>query len=78
MDKITIEREIHTITVQKRFEAKILTVIPFLVMLFLQFASPDYLSPMYEGIKGRLLMTAALAGIVLSYVISMKLTKIEV
>ena len=78
MDKITIEKEIQTITVQKRFEAKILTAIPFIIILFLQLVSPDYLSAMYEGIKGRILMTTALLGIGFAYFWSMKLTKIEV
>ncbi len=78
MDKITIEKEIHTITVQKRFEAKILTAIPFMIILFLQLVSPDYLAALYQGVQGRFLMTIALAGIGISYLWSMKLTKIEV
>ncbi|HWQ77679.1 MAG TPA: type II secretion system F family protein [Anaerovoracaceae bacterium] len=78
MDKIAIEKEIRAITVQKQFEAKILTAIPFIIILFLQIVSPDYLSAMYEGIMGRILMTAALGGIGFSYLWSMKLTKIEV
>lgn len=77
-DKITIEQEIHTITAQKRFETKILTAIPLLIILFLQLISPEYISVLYEGIAGRLLMTAALAGIGASYYISTELTKIEV
>jgi tight adherence protein B len=77
-DKITIEKEIHTITAQKRFETKILTAIPILIILFLQFISPEYISVLYDGITGRLLMTAALAGIGASYYISTELTKIEV
>ncbi len=78
MDKITIEREIRTITAQKQFEAKILTAIPLIILLFLQLVSPDYLSAMYEGIKGRILMTLALICLGFSYFWSMKLTKIEV
>ena len=78
IDKMTIDKEIQTITAQKRYEAKILTAIPIVVIIFLQIASPDYLALMYEGIKGRLLMTLALFGIGLSYYWSMKLTKIEV
>lgn len=78
MDKIAIEKEIHAITAQKQFEAKLLTAIPFILILFLQLVSPDYLSVMYEGIKGRILMTAALGGIGSAYLWSRKLTKIEV
>lgn len=78
MDKITIEKEIRTITAQKQFEAKILTAIPLVIVLFLQLVSPDYLSAMYECLKGRLLMTAALCGIGSAYFWSMKLIRIEV
>lgn len=78
MDKIVIEKEIRTITAQKQFEARILTAIPFIILLFLQLVSPDYLSVMYEGITGRMLMTMALGGIAAAYFWSMKLTKIEV
>lgn len=77
-DKIAIEQEIHTITAQKQFEAKILTAIPFVIIIFLQLTSPEYLAALYEGVTGRLLMTLALAGIGFSYYWSMKLTKIEV
>ena len=78
MDKITIEKEINTITAQKRFEAKILTAIPFVVILFLQLVSPDYLSVLYQGIQGRFIMTLALAGIGISYLWSLRLTTIEI
>lgn len=77
MDKITIEREIRTITAQKQFEAKILTAIPLIIILFLQLVSPDYLSVMYTELKGRILMTSALFGIGAAYFWSMKLTRIE-
>lgn len=78
MDKITIEKEINTITAQKRFEAKILTAIPIVIILFLQIVSPDYLSVMFHSLQGRFLMTAALAGIGTSYYWSTVLTRIEV
>lgn len=78
MDKIAIEKEIHAITVQKRFEAKILTGIPFIILIFLHLVSPDYLSAMYEGAEGRILMTAALGGIGFSYFWGMRLTEIAV
>ena len=78
MDKITIEKEINTITAQKRFEAKILTAIPFIIILFLQLVSPDYLAVLYDSIRGRCVMTIALTGIGAAYFWSMKLTNIEV
>jgi len=78
MDKISIEREIRTITAQKIFEAKILTAIPLIVILFLQLVSPDYLAVMYTSLSGRIVMTAALFGIGAAYFWSMKLMRIEI
>ena len=78
LDKIDIQREIHMLTAQKRIEAYLLTAIPFVVILFLQTVSPNYLSVMYETIAGRSLMSLALGGILCSYLWSMKLTQIEI
>lgn len=78
LDKTAIEKEINTITAQKRFEIRILSAIPFAIILLLHILSPGYLTVMYDCIQGRLLMTAALMGIGLSYLWSMKLIKIEV
>lgn len=78
LEKISIEQEIYLLTAQKRLEVKILTSIPIVMILFLHLASPDYLSVLYTGISGRLLMTLALGGIGGSYLWSMKLIDIRV
>lgn len=58
-EKIEMEQEMETITAQKRFEAKAMAAIPFALIAFLAFGSPDYMAPLYEGF-GRLVMTAVL------------------
>ncbi|MGI6731107.1 MAG: type II secretion system F family protein [Anaerovoracaceae bacterium] len=78
MDKMTIKKEIATLTAQKRFEAKLLTAMPILVLLFLQMASPEYMQIMYVTFQGRVLMTIALLSIISAYLWSMKLTRIQV
>lgn len=78
MDKMDIEREIKTLTSQKQFEGKIITVMPLAVVFFLNVFSPDYLQPMYTTIVGRIVMTLSLAGIVAAYLITERLMKIEV
>lgn len=78
MDKITIDKEIYTITAQKRFEAKILTAIPLIIILFLQIVSPDYLKVMYETVFGRFIMTVSLIAIGAAYLLSVKITDIKV
>lgn len=78
MDKMTIEREIKTLTSQKRFEGNIITAMPLTVILFLNIVSPDYLEPLYATFAGRIIMTSSIAVIVLSHFITRKMTAIEV
>ncbi len=78
MDKITIEREIKTLTSQKRFEGNIITAMPLIVIMFLNVFSPEYLEPLYVTMAGRFIMTASLAGIVAAHIMSRKMTDIEV
>lgn len=78
MDKITIEREIRTLTAQKKLEGNIITVMPVLVIFFLNIFSPEYLTPLYTTLTGRVIMTAAVAGLVISHFMMKKMTSIEV
>lgn len=78
MDKMTIEREINALTSQKKFEGRIISVMPLLVVLCLNIFSPDYLAVMYETFTGRVIMTIALGGIAVSYRLMMKMTEISV
>ncbi len=78
MDKITIEREIRTLTSQKRFEGNIITAMPLIVIMFLNVFSPDYLEPLYKTAAGRLIMTGALSGLLIAHIITRKITRIEV
>ena len=78
IEKIGIEREIKVLTSQKRFEGKIISAMPVAVILFLNVVSPAYIEPLYTSLTGRVIMTAALAGIVVSYYMTMKLTRIQV
>jgi tight adherence protein B len=78
IDKIGIEKEIKTLTSQKRFEGKLISAMPVVVILFLNIASPAYIEILYTSFNGRVIMTAALAGILYAYRMTLKLTKIEV
>lgn len=78
MEKISIYAEIKTQTAQKKLEAKILALMPIIATLFLQVCSPDYISVMYETFLGRCIMTSALLGIVIAYLLSMKITDIKI
>ena len=77
-DKIDIEKEINTITAQKKYEARILTFIPLVLIAFLQLTSPDYIDPLYTTIQGRFIMTGSIAMIAVAFMWSMKITEIKV
>ena len=78
MDKITIEREIRTLTSQKKFEGNIITLMPVIVIMFLNVFSPDYLEPLYVTVSGKLIMTGSLAGLIAAHIMTRKMTDIEV
>lgn len=78
VDKMNIEREIRTLTAQKKLEGRIISTMPLIIILFLNLFSPDYLEPLYTTLAGRLIMTAALAGIGTAFYLTDKMTAIEV
>jgi tight adherence protein B len=77
IDKIEIRKELRTLTAQKRMEANILLLLPIVMLLLLQILSPDYVAALYEGLTGRIVMTAALVLTALSYAWSLRLTRFE-
>lgn len=60
-DKINIEREIKVITSQKKVEGRIISLMPLLMLLFLNVMSYSYICPLYNTLIGRIVMTGALA-----------------
>jgi tight adherence protein B len=61
-EKLDIQQEISVMIAQKRFESKALLAAPFLLLLFMNMTSPDYMEPMYSG-AGILISTFALAAL---------------
>lgn len=76
-EKLEMEQDISVMIAQKRFEAKALSLIPFGIIAFLSWSSPDYMAPLYTG-AGRIVMTLALGMLGLCYVISQKIMEIRI
>lgn len=68
-DKMNIEREIHSLTSQKKFEGRLIALMPLAMLVILNLLSPSYVIPLYAGLPGRLIMTgclgAGLAGLIM-------------
>ena len=55
------EEEIQDMLTAKKMEGRIMQVVPFLLVLYLQSSSPGFFNPLYHNIMGYGVMTAMLA-----------------
>lgn len=78
IDKMTIENEIRTMANRKKNESIILFAMPFVVILFLNLFSPEYIAPLYESISGRMIMTMVVAADILIYSVMQKITDVQI
>lgn len=77
-DKIEVKIEIDTVTASKRFEQKLMNLLPFLIIIYMNISSSSFLRPLYTTIEGRLLMTFALVVYFVAITFSKKILQIEV
>lgn len=77
-DKINIDREIKAITAQKKAEGRIISIMPLLMLMMLNVISYSYISPLYETLAGRLIMTGALAATAYGIYLMEKLSEIHI
>lgn len=77
-DRIEIEYEIATLVAGKKMEARLLTMLPIIMVLILSATSPKYMAPMYESALGKFFMVIASLMLVLNYFIGKKIIDIEV
>ena len=77
-DKIYLEQEMRTLIYQKKLEGRMIAVMPFAMILFLQMMSPGYLEVMYTTLMGRFMMSVALGLNVLTVLWIERMTNIEV
>ena len=72
-----IQKEKEVLMAQKKLESRLLAGMPVAVTGLINLSSSDYLDVMYDTALGRILMTAAFAGTVFSFLYSMKMTYTE-
>lgn len=77
-DKVKIQEEIGAMTASRQFEQKIMNLIPFFLVLYIDFSSPGFFDLMYETGAGRGIMTACLVICAAAYVLAGKILSIEV
>lgn len=77
-EKIRIQEEILTITASKRMEQRIMSGIPFLIVLYIDTASPGFFDVLYTTTAGRGIMTICLAVYLVSCQMARMIMEIEV
>ena len=77
-EKIGIEGEIKVMASQKVTEGRIVGMMPLAMIAFMRISSPSYMKVMYESIIGRVVMTVSAVITIVAFVITEKVTRIEV
>lgn len=77
-EKITLEAEIKTMAAQRKFEGRIIGIMPVLMIGFLRMTSPGYMDAMYKTGFGRLVMSGALLAMGFAVYLTEKITEIRV
>lgn len=77
-DKVQVKEEIHTMLASRIFEQKIMNLIPFLIVIYIDLTSPGFFSVMYGTWMGRGVMTMCLAAYGGALVMAGKILDIEV
>jgi len=67
----------ETMVYQKKLEGRMIALVPFIILLFLQWMSPGYLEVMYSSAGGILLMSLALLMTGTAYVWLERMTDVE-
>lgn len=77
-DKIDVRREIETILAAKKYEFKIMAVIPYAIIGYMALSFPEFMDCLYGNILGIGVMTACLSGYLGAYYLGLKITTIEI
>lgn len=77
-DKIETKNDIETLITAKKFEARVLSLMPIAMVAMLTLLSPEFMSNVFTTIPGNIGMTVAIAMFVTAFFIAEKIMKIEV
>ena len=73
-DKMDIRRDIRTSINARRYENRIMEIVPFGIIIYLNVTSADFLSSLYHNISGVIIMTISLALYLTGFLMAEKIT----
>ncbi len=77
-DKVSITEEILTLNASKSYEQKIMNIVPFLIIIYMNVSSPDFFNVLYTTFIGRVVMTGCLGVYIFAVWLSNRILAIEV
>ncbi len=76
-DKTDTKKEIAVVMSAKVMEQKIMNIMPFALILYLNVTSPGYFAGLYHSVSGVLIMTGCLLFYLVAYLVGEKIARIE-
>lgn len=76
-DKIEMKQEIETLLSSRKFEQKILNIMPIGMVFILSITATDYIEPVFNTSQGRVAMTLCLLLLIAAFLISNKIMNIK-
>ncbi len=76
-DETEVSVEIKNLTASRRYEQRIMNLLPFGIIIYINVTSGGFMTVMYESLQGRLVMTVCLGLIALSCYLSQRILDIR-
>ena len=76
-DRIDVSREIETQVSAKKMEQRIMDLVPFGIILYIDSTTPGFFDPLYHNVVGAALMTVLLVVYVIAFLLGEKILKIS-
>lgn len=77
-EKIGLEKEIYTMLQAKRYQLRVMEVIPFAIIFYIEMTSKNYFTDLYHTILGNVIMTICLLIYLCSVRMGKKILRIEI
>lgn len=77
-DKIDVKREIDTILASKRYEFRVMSVVPYAIIGYMSLSFPEFMECLYGNILGIGVMTICLVIYLAAYYLGLRIIRIEV
>lgn len=72
-EKLELEIEVQTLLAAKRLEQKVMNIMPFFIVIYLEYSNPGYFDMMYHSLFGVAIMTVCLVVYLCAFGLSEKI-----